>query len=409
VAVSGRILALRASNVPHLLLVGARSEVVGKLVGLPLTVTLLHFPSSLTAAMRETAAAALPVDIADSQAVLDAARAAHRRRPVDGVLSLTESGLVAASRAAEALGVRGNPAAAVRAAQDKALTRQCLHAAGLDTTDYRSCAGPAEAADFLRCHPGGIVLKPVDGAASAGVTRVSDGSELPQAWSWAAAADRPVLAEEYLAGPEFSVETVSTEGVHRVLAVTRKVTTGEPHFIETGHDLPAELGTDDRKCIVDLVTAALDATGQRWGPCHTEVVLTGERASLIEINPRVGGDRIWEMVDLATGVDLCTAAAFALAAGTAPDIGTRTAGSAVRFLTPGPGTVTGIEGVADALAVDGVIRVGDLPSVGSTVRRLRSSADRAGYVLAGGATTAAAAAAATEAVARILVSVSAGS
>jgi biotin carboxylase len=394
---------VRTSDVAHLLLVGARPEVVGKLVGLPLCVTLLHFPGSLTASMRETAASALPVDIADPRAVLEVARAVHRRRPVDGVLSLTEPGLVPASVAAEALGVRGNPAAAVRAAQDKALTRRCLQDVGLDPTRYRSCTGPADAADFLRSHPGGIVLKPVDGAGSAGVARVMHDGELSGGWGWAAAAagGRPVLAEELLSGPEYSVETLSTDGLHRVLAVTRKITTGPPHYVETGHDLPAELAVEDRKRIVDLVLAALDATGQQWGPCHTEVVLTAHRAALVEINPRVGGDRIWEMVDIATGVDLCSASAFALAAGMSPELGTRVGGAAVRFLTAAPGVLDAIDGTDEALAVPGVIRLGDLPAVGATVRPLRSSSDRVGYVLSCAPPSPVVPAAATEAASRI--------
>lgn len=160
-------------NVPHVVLVGARAEVIGKLVGLPLAVTVLHFPASVTAAMHGDAAAVFPVDIADPAGVLELVREIHRRRPVDGVLSLTEHGLVAASRTAEVLGLRGNPAAAVLATQDKVVTRQLLHRAGLDTTAYRPCAGVAEAAGFLRVNPAGIVLKPVDGAGSAGSGRWS--------------------------------------------------------------------------------------------------------------------------------------------------------------------------------------------------------------------------------------------
>lgn len=390
-------------NVPHVVLVGARPEVIGKLVGLPLTVTVLHFPASVTAAMRADAAAVFPVDIADLAAVLELVREIHCRRPVDGVLSLTEHGLVTASRTAEALGLRGNPAAAVLATQDKVLTRQLLHDAGLDATAYRPCAGVAEAAEFLRANPAGIVLKPVDGAGSAGVVRVTDQRELAAAWSWAAAPGRPILAEAWLAGREFSVETISAAGTHQVLAITAKTTTGPPHFIETGHDLPAELAAADRARIVDLVVRALDATGQRWGPGHTEVILTGGQVSLVEINTRVGGDRIWEMVDIATGVDLCAASALALAAGRLPRPGDRAGGAAVRFLTAAPGVVSGVDGVPDAVAVDGVIRIGDLPATGTVVRSLRSSADRVGYVLAGGPTTAVAARAASAAAARVTV------
>lgn len=396
---------MNADAVPHLLLVGARPEVVGKLVGLPLAVTVLHFSASVTESMREVATAVLPVDLADAGAVQAAARQVHQRRPIDGVLSLTEHGLVAAALAADALGVRGNPPAAVAAAQDKALMRQRLRAAGLDTTAYRPCAGPDEAADLLRACPGGVVLKPTDGAGSAGVARVAAAAEIPAAWAWASAVGRPVLAEEQLTGPEFSVETLSVDGTHHLLAVTRKLTTGPPHFIEIGHTMPAQLAPDDQERVAGLVRAALTATGQQWGPCHTEVILTDRGPTLVEINPRVGGDRIWEMVSIATGVDLCSASAFALGAGSPPMAGGWKAGSAVRFLTAEPGVVEGVDGVDVALALDGVLRVGDLPAVGATVRPLRSSTDRVGYVLAAAATADGAATAAEKAAARITVRV----
>ena len=55
---------------------------------------------------------------------------------------------------------------------------------------------------------------------------------------------KKAIIEEYIDGDEFSAESISYRGNHTVLTITRKQTTGAPHFIETGHIQPAGLNEE---------------------------------------------------------------------------------------------------------------------------------------------------------------------
>jgi biotin carboxylase len=384
-------------RIPHLLLVAPRSDVVGKLFGLPVALTVVHRPGGDLAAEEGLALRVIDVDFTDTAAFLAAAREVHAWRPIDAVLGLTELSLYPTSVVGEALGARGNPPTAVACAMDKMTMRQRLAASGLDTTAHQLCTSLDEAKAFAGQCPTGMILKPVNGNGGTGVYLVREPNDLEAAWEWSTTATgawsvsgaegRSVLAEEYLTGQEFSVETISAGGEHQVLAVTGKHTTGPPHFVEMGHDLPAALSPTQYTAITEAVLNALTAIGYQWGPCHTEVMLrdSGDRATIVEINARFGGDQIWELVELATGVDVFTGSIAALAYGEPPAVGaTPGGGAAIRFLTAEPGRVVDITGLDDALAVDGVIRVAELCRSGAVVRPFGNSWNRIGYVLAAG-------------------------
>lgn len=394
------------TDVPHLVLVGARTEVVGKLVGLPLALTVIQPPGPSTALEQLVALRVISLDFTDVPSLVECVSDIHRSRRIDAILSLTEPGLYPASVAAQAVGARANPPEAVAVTVDKSSMRKRLAEKGLDTTAYQVCHQLDEAVRFAGKCAAGVIVKPLNGSGSSGVALARHPADVPAAWAWcvAAAADGTVLAEEYLRGREFSAETVTAGGEHRLLAITAKHTTGPPHFIETGHDIPAQLAGHEVSAISGAVVAALDAVGHTWGPCHTELMVSERRVSIVEINTRVGGDRIWEMVELATGTDLVAASACALALGALPPAGaSRTAGASVRFLTPPPGRVRAVQGLDSALSVSGVVRIGDLPRAGQVIQPLASSEHRAGYVLAVGMDAESSIRSAEEAIGRIVI------
>jgi biotin carboxylase len=381
---------------------------VGKLVGLPVAVTVIQAPArDITfEQLMALRVISLDFDFADVQALVARVREIHQTRRIDAVLAMTEAALHPASLAAQAVGARSNPSDAVAATIDKSAMRTLLTEKGLDATAYQVCEEPAELARFAARCPSGTIVKPLDGAGSAGIALVRHSSEISAAWDWcaAAAAGGPVLAEEYLTGREFSAETMTAAGEHRLLAVTAKHTTGPPHFIETGHDLPAPLTDQETDAVRLAVFSALDAVGHTWGPGHTEVIMDGGRLSIVEINTRVGGDCIWEMVELATGIDLVAASVGALAFADLPSAsGGRNGAASVRFLTPPAGCVRSVSGIDSALSVPGVIRIGDLPGEGQVIQPLVSSLQRAGYVLATGRDVESCARSADQAAGRIVI------
>jgi biotin carboxylase len=392
----------------HVLLVGGRGHELPKVERLGLRYSMVQTPERATAGQRAGAVRYQVLDYRDPGAVLPVARAWHAADPFDAVVSFTEYGLEPASRCALALGLPGANLEAVRATRDKTRTRALLDRHGLSPVRHRVCGAPEDALDFLAGLDGGpMVLKPTDGGLSEGVFVVGSARELAERWPWtsAVAGGGPVLAEEYLPGPEFSVESVSRDGVHEIVMVTEKLTAGEPGFVELGHQMPARLDPGSGAAVEKLVTAFLDAIGQRTGPVHTELRLTPAGPRLIEAQTRVGGDQIWEMCELVSGVDMISET---LAALTGLPLRPRTPAApaaAIRFFGHQEVRITAVSGVERARSAPGVVRLVCTLEAGRTLGRLDSSEARQGYVLCTGADTAAAVAAAEAA--RDLVRVSA--
>ncbi|MFJ7592116.1 ATP-grasp domain-containing protein [Streptomyces sp. NPDC097617] len=254
-----------------------------------------------------------------------------------------------------------------------------------------------------------VILKPVDGSGSLGVTLVPDEEGLDDAvartvGAAAAGPEGAWIAEEYLHGPEFSVETFSTDGTHHLLAVTEKFKGA--NFVEIGHLVPARLSVDVVRDMTAEVGACLDAVGLREGPAHTEIVLTPGGPRVVETHCRPGGDGIVELVRLAVGLDV-QRITFDWLAGRPLNLegGARPRAAATSFLTPGAGTVTSVGGLDAAESAEGVTEAYLTVAPGSVIGELRSSSDRAGAAVATGDTPDEALRPAREAVDRFRITV----
>ncbi len=156
-----------------------------------------------------------------------------------------------------------------------------------------------------------VIVKPIDSGGSRGVTRVDNIHDLKGAIRRAKSfsASSQVLIEQFIDGPEYSVESISFEGKHHIAAITEKVTTGPPNFVELAHFQPAEMSMERKNKIEALVSKSLSALDYQQGPSHSEVKFdsTGE-CYLIEVGLRLGGDFITsDLVRLSTGYDIVEA------------------------------------------------------------------------------------------------------
>lgn len=229
------------------------------------------------------------------------------------------------------------------------------------------------------------ILKPVDNSGSRGVSLVREQSGLKEALSHGRKYSRngSIMIEEYMQGPEVSVEVIMTGGVGHILAVTDKLTTGAPHFVEMGHSQQSQLNHVDISAIKKLAIDALNAVGIQDGPGHVEIILTEQGPKMVELGARLGGDFITsELVPLSTGVDML-AAVIQLSCGEMPGLTPLyDKGSAIRFIPASVGVIEKINGIAAAKDVDGIRKVELWKTVGDTVPPLCSSLDRVGYVIA---------------------------
>ena len=229
------------------------------------------------------------------------------------------------------------------------------------------------------------ILKPTDNAGSRGVMLVKSVDELIAAYQYSVSQSRGglVILEEYMTGPEVSVEVMVVDGEPHVLQVTDKLTTGAPYFVEMGHNQPSMLPAEDVEKIKDLACRAVKSVGINCGPSHVEIKLTPDGPKMVELGARMGGDCITtHLVPLSTGVDMIKAT-IDVSLGFKPDIApTQQKGSAIRFFDASCGVISAIEGVEEALAIDGVQEISFTKSVGDEVTEIHSSLDRCGFVIA---------------------------
>ncbi|MFD9393190.1 ATP-grasp domain-containing protein [Streptomyces sp. NPDC060000] len=387
------------------LLVGATDETVAKAARLGLRVVLVQHPTKVSDEQRRLAETVEVTDYTRWDLLEPLVHRLRERHGFTVALSLTEPGLENAARVNDLFGLGGTPHAVVRRFRDKQVMRRHLAvhdgAAAVRAAPLR---GRGDLAAFGARAGYPFVVKPTDATASIGVQRVASPGDTGRVWEAVQCLVgtrtdrvstlfvlRDFLMEEYVDGPEFSVESFSFAGRHVIVAITEKFT-DPAHFAELGHALPARLDAPAQDLIRASVSRFLDVVGLRDGVCHTEIRIGPHGPRIIESHNRIAGDAIPELVEAAYGIDLTTLALawpFRLA-GELPDRPRAHAGASVRAVVGEAGTVRAVEGVAAARELDDVIDVRISARPGTAVRPVRDNWDRLGLVAVRGADTTAA-------------------
>ncbi|MEU3975221.1 MULTISPECIES: ATP-grasp domain-containing protein [Streptomyces] len=281
----------------------------------------------------------------DAEALTRAGQALADRHQLVGVATWTEWYLTQTARLARWLGLPTNSPEVMEAARNKAVARTLFARHAVPSASSMTARTLLEAALAAETIGYPVVLKPAARAASIGVIRVDSAEELPAGFEFASAGARDgiesthVLVEEFLDGPEVSVECVTYRGHTTAVAITRKTLGDPPFFEEVAHCVDA---ADPLLAqVAPVAAAAVKALGITDGVQHVEMRLVNGRPRLVEVNARIGGDMIGHLVSLATGVDLPRAAAD-VACGLAPDLtSTRSRAAAIRLVYPAySGTLT---------------------------------------------------------------------
>ena len=355
--------------------------------------------------------AVIPARSADLDA--SARRILARAGVVDAVVAADTPMLVLAATVAAAMGLPHNPVDAVRAALDKAAQRQRWAAAGVPQPSFRlvpagDCVRQAAEAIGFPC-----VVKAVSLSASQGVLRadapaaavqaarrirqVLDDAERP--------ADEPLLIEEYLPGPELSIDGVLTAGDLTVTAVFDKPGMPDgPTFEETLLVSPSRLAAGTLAAAVRAAADAARSLGLSTGPVHAELRICDRGPAMLELAPRSIGGLCSRALRFAGGVSL-EEIVLANALGRPVPAGGGPAASCGIYMLPvaRPGILRAVEGKADALAVSGVTGLTITIPPGQRVRPLPDGDRYLGFVYAEADTPADVEEALTAAVARLRV------
>jgi len=350
-------------------------------------------------------------DTSDIETLQRALKELSKDSPVAGIYSSSEYFVETVAKLAALQGLAGPDENAVAQCRDKWQQRCRLRENGVRTPEFWRVESDREVARVLCGVRFPVVVKPTFGSGSVGVKLCKTAVEAREQVKMllhrrenerGIPVPREVLIEEYLDGPEYSVEMMGLES----LGVTRKHLSPKPFFVEIGHDFPAVLAVDDAARVLKVVKEALRTLSLVWGPSHVEVRLTSDGPAVVEINPRLAGGYIPELVRLASGIDPVAETIRLVTGGRAEIRGDLHAYASIRFLmAPGPGIITEFKGVQDAWRVDGVSNVQLYKTVGQALSIHRDFRDRIGHVISQAAFADHAAFIADEAMSRIEVCV----
>lgn len=328
---------------------------------------------------------AICADIVNEETMLKIAHDEH----VDGVIHpCSEVSMAVMGRINDELGLSGISREQAICATNKHLMRKAFEKGNAPSPKSILAQDAEDAWSRLQNEfDTDAILKPSRNSGSRGIAKVSrnmDKGDFIRAYDEALSEsrDHSVLIEQFIEGPEFSIEMIVWQGEIHVLTVTDKKTTGAPHFVELGHNQPSCFSATDVETLKAAAVAGVRALGVNNCACHAEAKLMNGKAYLMEVGARLGGDFIsTELTHLSTGIDM-VAAAIDVALGVEPDLSAKEEpkGVCIRYFCPKPGKLVSILNT-EVLNNPHVYLWEIYPKEGDVIPAVTSSLCRSGHVI----------------------------
>lgn len=193
--------------------------------------------------------------------------------------------------------VKGLPIVAQKLASDWSEAEQFIHDLWNDPDAVKKC-----------------IIKPYRGVASDGVHLCTSISEAKACFDELLGSPRygtvggkqeSVLVQEFADGNEYAVDTVTCDGVTKVVALWRYVkfpANGAP-FVYQCSELVSDPTSEECVEVMDYTVAVLEAQDLKFGPTHTEVKFTPDGPRLMEINARWHAQHFQPITQMCLGND----------------------------------------------------------------------------------------------------------
>lgn len=258
---------------------------------------------SAKCALRGLADEFIHLDFSDLDKVL---KFAKNKSPKHILTMANEKGNLIASIVSEKLGLYYNSVDSVMASLDKIEMKDRLLNSEIGTAKYFPLCSLDDLKNIPKDFKFPLIVKPAQSSAARGVKLVRNFNELSSQIleSQKISENGFALVEEYLEGDQYSVETVSVDGKHSIIGITKEFFTSAPYFMETQHLFPADLSTEIENKIHDITIRVLDVFSVDVGSCHIELRISENGdIFIIEIATRLGGWRS-ELANRALGLNI---------------------------------------------------------------------------------------------------------
>jgi D-alanine-D-alanine ligase len=152
---------------------------------------------------------------------------------------------------------------------DKLKTKRVALGAGISVPEYAVLNGAGDLDAALRRVGLPMMVKPASQGSSVGITKVKTAAELAPAYTAAAGVDPVVFAEQFVAGPEFTVSMLQGRALPsiRIQPATEFYDYQAKYFRnDTQYHCPSGLAADEESALQNMAECAFRATDCRgWG------------------------------------------------------------------------------------------------------------------------------------------------
>lgn len=321
---------------------------------------------------------------------IESVMSAAKKHNIDAIMTLaSDMPIMTVAKVSKKLGLVGVDLDTAIKATNKSKMRESLKSFGVPVPLFYkvdSLDKCIKAVNKIKDKGYKCILKPADNSGSRGIVLLPDFNEktinIAYNYSKNNSRNKIVMVEEFMEGPEISVETISVDGKCNIIQITDKITTGAPYFVEMGHSQPSQLSDSIKDKIKEITIAANKAIGIISGPSHTEIKITQNGPKIVEIGARLGGDNITtHLTPLSTGVDMVESC-IKIALGEKPDIRIKyDKASAIRYFDQSHGRIKSIRGVEEASKLPGIIQISIIHGKDHIINGIKSSSDRVGFVI----------------------------
>lgn len=248
------------------------------------------------------------VNIIDKEAVLQLAKELQ----IDGIMSFAvDPGVVTAAYVAEKLGLPGCPYKSVQILQNKALFRQFLTDHNFTVPTAKGYASKEIPKRDLKEFRFPVIVKPVDAAGSKGVTRVDEKQDLRNAIDVAIAnsISGQFIIEDFIEKKGFSSDTdcFSVNGEMKFYSFSNQYFDEEASnpYTPSAYSWPSTISSHNQEELRNELQRLVKLLNLGTSIYNVEVRegIDG-KAYIMEFSPRGGGNRLAEILNFATGVDL---------------------------------------------------------------------------------------------------------
>lgn len=249
------------------------------------------------------------ISIIDKEAVLELAKTLK----IDGIMSFAvDPGVLTAAYVSEKMGLPfAGSFKSVEILQNKALFRKFLEQHDFNVPKSNSYTELEQALKKYNEADLPVIVKPVDSAGSKGVIKVEKIEELEKAILYAVkfSPSKTFIIEEFLESKGCSSDSdcFSVDGKMEVVTFSaQRFDKNSPNpYTPSAYSWPSTISLENQNYLKEELQRLVSLLNLKSSIYNIEVRETVDnRAYIMEVSPRGGGNRLSEMVRYSTGIDL---------------------------------------------------------------------------------------------------------